>query len=280
MRSRRTLALLIAGAVSLSSLGAVPALANHPVIVEGNCFGPGSGATATGLQQSPVPPGTCGDYDGDGRIGTAENLDMDNTFGTITAAITAVAANGRVTIVRSGTFPESVRMEPVEGASLVLEAAPGVDADIDAVVQGQAGNAERAQLNGVVIRSCATCRVALRNVTVRNWLEGIRVRDRSRVVLDDVTVAGNLNYGIRLRGNASATVYQSTIANNGYRKDAGGVGEAKPGAGIRLHRHARAFVADSTVSGNKAAGIRAPWESLRLRRVPLFNNHPNLRLFR
>jgi hypothetical protein len=93
----------MAGVLSASALIATPALANHPVVVEGNCFGPGVGTTATGLQASPVPPGSCGDYDGDGRIGAAEDADMDNTYGTITAAITAVAANGRVTIVRSAS---------------------------------------------------------------------------------------------------------------------------------------------------------------------------------
>ncbi|MDQ3088277.1 MAG: hypothetical protein M3Q78_06720, partial [Acidobacteriota bacterium] len=47
-------------------LGAMNAFANHPVFVEGNCLGDGTAARTI------VPPGTCGDYDGDGRIGTAE----------------------------------------------------------------------------------------------------------------------------------------------------------------------------------------------------------------
>ncbi|HWT02475.1 MAG TPA: hypothetical protein VN256_19640, partial [Pyrinomonadaceae bacterium] len=57
--------------------------ANHPVLVEGNCDEPAPGTTIiTG------PAGTCGDYDGDGRIGTAEDTDgADRIFGTLNAAL-------------------------------------------------------------------------------------------------------------------------------------------------------------------------------------------------
>ena len=57
-------------------LGAISVFANHPVIVEGNCLGDGT------AQRTIVPPGTCGDYDGDGRIGTAEDSDtpFDRVF--------------------------------------------------------------------------------------------------------------------------------------------------------------------------------------------------------
>ncbi len=104
VRVRAALAVAMAASVLVI---APPAWANHPVFVEGNCFGPGMGDTATGLRQSPVEPGTCGDYDGDGRIGMAEDNDGDNNFGTINAALTAVAQNGRVTIVANGTYGES-----------------------------------------------------------------------------------------------------------------------------------------------------------------------------
>ena len=46
-------------------LGAMNAFANHPVFVEGNCLGDGTAA------RTMVPPGTCGDYDGDGRTDIA-----------------------------------------------------------------------------------------------------------------------------------------------------------------------------------------------------------------
>ena len=147
---------------------ASPASANHPVFVEGNCFGPGAGATATGLQQSPVPAGTCGDYDGDRRIGAAENEDGDNSYGTIRAAA-AVANNGLVTVVANGTFPEVVRLKPTNGANITLQAAPGVQANIDAVVQGQPNGEFRANRPGIIVDGCDDCRVTVRNVVTRNW---------------------------------------------------------------------------------------------------------------
>src|SRR6185295_8448403 len=83
--------------------------ANHPVLVEGNCDSPVPGTTL-------VSPGTCGDFDGDGRIGTAEDTDgADRIFGTLNAAIgpgTGAAAgtganyNGKLIIVTSGRFAE------------------------------------------------------------------------------------------------------------------------------------------------------------------------------
>lgn len=260
-------------------LPAAPALANHPVTVEGNCFGPGAGGTATGLQMSPVPPGSCGDFDGDGRIGVAEDADMDNNFGSINAAVTAVGNNGRITIVASGTFPESVRLVPTEGASIVLAAARGVDANIDAVVQGQAGNAERQQQPGIFIGGCAACRVAVRNLTIRNWDEGVLVRRYSRALLDDLRVEGNLDFGVRVVDRSRVTVTDSTIDATGYRKDSTGVNRPDYGIGLRLSRDAYASVYQTTISNNFAAGLSAKRGHTRLQHVQLFGNHPNLELY-
>jgi len=71
----------VLGAALTTLLAAAgPAWANHPVLVEGNCPGPAA--------RTAVLPNTCGDYDGDGRIGTAEDLDApDRVFGTITGAL-------------------------------------------------------------------------------------------------------------------------------------------------------------------------------------------------
>ncbi|MBA2614627.1 MAG: hypothetical protein H0U90_02445 [Actinobacteria bacterium] len=52
-------------AVFTAALAAAsPAWANHPVLVEGNCLDPPAGNPGS------TAPGTCGDYDGDTRIGT------------------------------------------------------------------------------------------------------------------------------------------------------------------------------------------------------------------
>lgn len=257
---------------------AVPAAANHPVNVEGNCFGPGSGATATGLRRSPVEPGTCGDYDGDGLIGIAEDEDLDNNFGTINAGLEAVAQNGTVTIVANGTYPEAVRLTPVEGASVTLEAAPGVRASIDAVVQGQAGNADRATQAGILVRGCSECQVTVRNITTRNFARGVAVLGRSQVLLVGVRAEGNLNYGIKAMDRARLTVRRAVVNATGYRKDAAGVAEAEPGIGVRISEAAKASIYHATVSNSRDAGIKAKRDNVVLRDVQLFGNHPNLEL--
>src|SRR6266508_1753897 len=70
MIARFALAALLLACVLAGSGIAAPrdASANHPVFVEGNCDTPMPGVTE-------VSPGTCGDWDGDGRIGTAEDTD-------------------------------------------------------------------------------------------------------------------------------------------------------------------------------------------------------------
>src|SRR5918997_4471942 len=93
---------LVAASAHVSS---VDVSANHPVYVEGNCDSPVPGTTIVGIG------GVCGDYDGDGRIGTAEDTDgADRIFGTLRAALgpgTGAAAgtganqNGLVMIVTS-----------------------------------------------------------------------------------------------------------------------------------------------------------------------------------
>ena len=73
-----TAALLFAGT---AFYGGTEVSANHPVLVEGNCDSPVPGVTI-------VTQATCGDFDGDGRIGTAEDTDgQDRIFGTLAAAL-------------------------------------------------------------------------------------------------------------------------------------------------------------------------------------------------
>ncbi len=276
--TRATAVPLVLGLVLSALAVASPALANHPVFVEGNCFGPGSGMTATGLMNSPVLNGTCGDYDGDGRIRMAEDLDGDNNFGTINAALAAVAQNGRVTIVANGTFPEVVVLKPTEGGNVSLEAARGVDANIDAVVQGEPGNEERATRPGIVIRGCDECRTIVRNVMVRNWRVGILVRRDAHAILDEVRVENNLDYGIHAVGRSRVTITDSDVSATGFRKGTAGVGEADPGRGVEFEDRSRGSIVDTTVSGSADAGISVLNRArLEIRNVHVFDNHPNFR---
>src|SRR5687768_15454871 len=139
-----TAAALLGGMAYVSSVNVA---ANHPVFVEGNCDSPVPGTTL-------VAPGTCGDFDGDGRIGTAEDTDgADRIFGTIgtlsgalgpgtgAAAGTGANFNGTITIVASGRFAELIFIGqsgffPGKGSAtpgnVIIQAAPGVNAEIDA----------------------------------------------------------------------------------------------------------------------------------------------------
>lgn len=241
--------------VAMGALGAAGAYANHPVLVEGNCFGPGQGATATGLQTVPPVAGTCGDYDGDGLIGTDEDNDGDNNFGSIGAALAAVAQNGRVTIVTSGTFAEGVTINPMDGGNVTLEAAPGVDANIDAVVQGNAGSGARQGAPGIVIDGCASCRVTVRNVMTRNWTEGVRIVGHSHATLDAVRAENNLKFGIRATYRARVAISDSDINATGFRKGGAGVGTPHPGIGIAFQGGAKGSIYNTSVTGSFAQGI-------------------------
>ena len=269
---------LAVGAVTAAVLGLTvsPALANHPVFVEGNCFGPGAGAAATGLRTSPVPAGTCGDVDGDGRIGAAEDADGDNSYGTIMAAVNAVANNGKVTVVANGTYPEVVTLAPTNSASMTLEAAPGVDANIDAVVQGQAGNGPRQASPGIIINGDDTSRVTVRNIMTRNWTAGIEVRGVSHATIDDVRAESNVTYGINVLDRAKVAISGSDINASGVRRGATGPTAPDPGAGIEFEGTSRGDVYDTSITGSRGAGLAVEDSAqVKVRDVQSFDNRPN-----
>jgi len=282
--SRASTALL--GAVLLSL--APDARANHPVFVEGNGCADG-GPTATS-----VPPGTCGDYDGDGLIGTAEDTDnaTDRVFGTLRAALgntdlgaainaTHANQNGRVVIVTSGRFREQVVITAANG-NVSLEAAPGVDADIDAVVQGVANNAAAQGTPGIVVDAPRERRVTIRNIMSRNWTEGIQVVGDSHVAIDGCRLENNRDFGIHVMDDATVVITDSDVNATGFRQ-AGGVDNApNPGTGIAFEDESSGLIDQTTVTGSFATGIANRTEDdddVRLRNVAVFDNRPNTRGF-
>lgn len=268
--------------------------ANHPVLVEGNCDSPVPGTTL-------VSPGTCGDFDGDGRIGTAEDTDgADRIFGTINAAMgpgTGAAAgtganhNGLVRIVASGRFAEAVyigraNIVPGFGAPtpghVTLEAAPGVHAIIDAVLQGDPASGNPARQNGpgifiFYLPNEGDRRVTLRNLTIRNFNVGIETSGVSVEVVN-CRLENNLEYGIRTGGNSRLVVLNSEVVNTGFR-----IGTANNvpvvGQGIRINQ-ATAKIVNTTVSYSHGAGIHnnlASATALTLYKVSsFFNNGGNI----
>lgn len=257
----RNAAAAAAGAGALM-LAPTAAQANHPVLVEGNCGAPDA-----------VTAGSCGDYDGDGRVGVAEDRDaVDRVFGTINGALgntdlgsealnaSSANLNGRVLVVASGDYPEVVRIAPGGRNSAVgnvtLEGARGVDVNIDAVVQGEPGNVERQAQPGIEVSMPSDRRVTIRNVTSRNWTDGIRIAGVSRVTLDRVSVENNVNYGIRGIEGSRMTIRESHVQANGFRVNPMAASNTPtPGTGITIEGSAKAGIFGGTVSENFADGI-------------------------
>jgi parallel beta-helix repeat protein len=218
---------LLLGGLGVSSLSD----ANHPVLVEGNnCADAGPNVTT-------VPPGTCGDFDGDGLIGAAEDTDnsTDRVFGTIGGALAAANnganQNGRVTIVTSGRFAEVVIITAANG-NVTLEAAPGVEANIDAVLSGDPDNAARQSGPGVIVNAPENRRVTIRNIVSRNWTEGILVLGQSRVTIDGCRVENNRDYGIHVVDAAKVAITNCQVNASGFRQAPGIDNNPNPGVGI------------------------------------------------
>lgn len=244
-------AALLTGAVVI---GTENVSANHPVLVEGNCLGDGS------AQRTTVPPGTCGDFDGDGRIGTAEDNDtpFDRVFGTINAAngATGVNNNGTITIVTSGTFPEVVTIT----GNVTLQAAPGVTANLDGVLQGDPGSTARQAQPGIIVNAPANRYVVIRNILSKNWTSGIQINGESRVAIENCRLENNVEYGIEVTGNARVAISNTEVHASGFRLnpitgDFPTTSTPDPGKGIEFDDNSSGSIFGTTVSGSFAAGI-------------------------
>ncbi|HBB89345.1 MAG TPA: hypothetical protein DC047_17205 [Blastocatellia bacterium] len=261
-------------------VGSNKVAANHPVLVEGNCDSPVPGTTL-------VPAGTCGDFDGDGRIGTAEDTDgADRIFGTLNAAIgpgTGAAAgtganhNGSILIVASGRYSENPSTLAAGGmlyigqntggpaapgatspGNVTIEAAPGVEADLDAVLQGDPAGANTARQNtaGIFIQYNPgnNSVVTLRNLTIRNFYEGIVATAGSRVNIDNCRIENNLSNNIHVVGPASVVINRtySTAAGN---RIGGPSSTPSVGHGLFVETTAQVRIVDSLFTQNRACGI-------------------------
>ncbi len=255
--------------------GTTNIFANHPVFVEGNCLGDGTAARTI------VPPGTCGDYDGDGRIGTAEDTDapFDRVFGTINAAnsATGINNNGTITIVASGIFPEIVNIT----GNVTLQGAPGVEANIDAVLQGDPGSGGRQNAPGIVVNSITNNAVVLRNLTSKNWTSGIRIMGSSRVSIDNCRLENNINYGIEILDNARVTISKTKVRATGFRSSPAGsfpfANAPNPGIGIEFDDASSGSVFLTSVSNSFSTGISdVSSGSVCAFLVNVFDNNSNL----
>jgi len=219
-----------------------PALANHQVFIEGEL-----------------------DFDGDGIVGLAEDTDGDFYFGTFAGALgpaPGLAQNGRAVVVTSGRFAETV----VITGQVTIEGAPGVEADIEAFLAPadprliefdtpMRNNVTRQAAPGIIVDAPANRRVVIRNISTRNWTEGIRVRGASRVLVDNVRVEHNINFGINIVDTAQIAVFNTSVNSSGFRVnpvtgDFPTVLAPAPGAGIQFGPNARGDIFQSSVTGN------------------------------
>ncbi|MCA1563893.1 MAG: right-handed parallel beta-helix repeat-containing protein, partial [Acidobacteria bacterium] len=207
------------------------------------------------------------------------DTDGDLVFGTITAALGAANGaanqNGRITIVTSGRFAEALFLTSANG-NTSIEAAPGVEAIIDAVITGAratefAGdtNANRQAQSGIVVNSTNLRQVVLRNLVVRNWLNGIVVIGDSRVTIDKCRLEGNVNLGIFAQDTARVAIQDTHVVGTGYRVGSTGQAPAdgagstagqtvltpNPGDGVRFIGSASGVIANSSVLHNFGAGV-------------------------
>jgi hypothetical protein len=257
----RALPFLTAAAIlGICLAGADDVRANHPVLVEGNCDSPVAGTTV-------VEKGTCGDFDGDGRIGTAEDTDgADRIFGTLNAALgpgtgaaagTGINQNGMITIVGHGRFSEALTLTPPAGGGIQIVAAPGVFANIDAVFQGdpEGQNSVRQEGIGITIIGPADGRVLLRNLTIRNWAVGVRLLVDSRVTIDNCRFDSNRDFAIQTTGGSRLAVYESEFTGTGFR-----LGTANNtttfGDAIVFQGSSGGKVFKTLITGSKGAAIR------------------------
>ena len=247
---------LFAGVFGLAAfifLGSISGYANHPVFVEGNCLvAPAGTGTVT-------TTGTCGDYDGDSRIGTAEDNDGDNVFGTLTGALGSTGANnnGAIVIVTSGVFNDSGLQ--ISG-NVTLEAAPGVTAILDAVLAGDPNNTARQSQTAITIDAQLDKRIIIKNITIRNWATGVFMTGQSQVSMENVKLENNVNFGIFVELNGRLTLINSSIIATGYRTGSAGnspsVVVPNPGVSLRISGGGGAMILSSTISNGFSYGLQ------------------------
>lgn len=242
-------AVLVAAGMALPG----SAFANHSVLIEGEF-----------------------DFDGDGRVGAEEDVDTPNDFifGTIGGALGGaaqatpapgnLAQNGKAIIVTSGRFPEIVFIT----GQVTLEAAPGVEAVVEAFLAPadprlndfpgnmMCDNTCRQAQPGIIVDAPVNRFAVVRNVTTRNWTDGVQIRGDSRVLLDNVRAEHNTDQGVNVLGNAFVSIYRSSVSSTGFRvnPNTGDFPSAGfvplQGIGIRFRGLSRGNITDSSSVGN------------------------------
>lgn len=274
---------LVAAPVVLPSL----AFANHAVYVEGE-----------------------EDFDRDGRIGAAEDTDGDAIFGKINTALAAAAGglnqNGKAIIVTSGRFLETVSIT----GPVTLEAAPGVEADIEAFLSPAVdatrladfdtptiNNTTRQSAPGIVVNVPVSPGglagmpqvpglagtndrpVVLRNLTIRNWTDGVTVVN-GQVLIDNVRIEHNIQHGVNVLNNSQVAIVNTSVAASGFRvnPNTGDFprGVQGIGVGVRFRNTSTGDISRSSLTNNFNSGLSIETPRVRdvtIRDVQFFANN-------
>jgi hypothetical protein len=147
--------------------------------------------------------------------------------------------------------------------TVVVQAAPGVEATLDAILQGDpaGGNATRETQVGVVVNTGANSRVILRNLRIRNFVEGIRALGNSNVTVENCRLENNHSYGIRMLGNSRLAAIGTSVIGTGFRVSGSG-GTCPSPSCTPFPAHAISFedstagtVVQSHISGNFGSSL-------------------------
>lgn len=101
-----------------------------------------------------------------------------------------------------------------------------------------------------------TSLVILRNLTIRNFLEGVQIKGNSHVLIDNCVFENNRDYGIHVLGNARVTVLNTRVLGTGRRIPVSG--SPSPGNGIDFASTTKGRLADVTVMMSIGIGIVSP----------------------
>ena len=165
-------------------------------------------------------------------------------------------------------------------SDVTLQAAPGVEAEVEAVRAGDAaGNTSRQAAPGIIVNAPRNRIVTIRNIVSRNWTDGILVSGSSRVVIDNCRIEHNKDYGIHVTGSAKATITNSQVVGSGFRNGAGIDNTPMPGIGIEFEGTSSGVVAATTVSGSVGAGVSNATGNPQAVKIAntavVFDNNPN-----
>jgi hypothetical protein len=140
---------------------------------------------------------------------------------------------------------------------VTIQAAPGVSAEINAVLQGDVAGNNNVRQEGVGIDVFAASpdnKIILRNLTIRNYATGLRLQANSRVTIENCRFENNRDYGIQVLNTARLEAKGLRIAATGFRVSTAN-NTTTFGHGISFEGNSAGTVFHSQITGSFGAAI-------------------------